>query len=63
MTKKRNRTKQNTTLEERLSRFTTDLRQQAKTHESDTDEGMRLRKRISQCESALRLNASLTGGK
>jgi hypothetical protein len=63
MTKKRNRIKQTTTLEERLSRFTIDLRQQARTLDPGTEEAMRLRKRIRQSESALRLNASLTGGK
>jgi hypothetical protein len=63
MTKKRNRIKQTTTLEERLSRFTIDLRQQAQTLDPGTEEAMTLRKRIRQGESALRLNASLTGGK
>jgi hypothetical protein len=43
--KKRNRLKQTTTLEERLSRFTTDLRQQARTLDPGTEEAKRLRKR------------------
>jgi hypothetical protein len=63
MTKKRNRFKQTTTLQERLSRFTTDLRQQGRMLDPGTEEAMRLRKRIRQSESALHLNASLTGGK
>jgi hypothetical protein len=63
MTKKRNRLKQTTTLEERLSRFTTNLRQQARTLDPGTEEAERLRKRIGQSEVALRLNTSLTAGK
>jgi uncharacterized protein (DUF2235 family) len=62
MVKKRNRFKQTTTLEERLSRFTTDLRQEAKTVQAGTEEAVRLGKRIRQSEAALRLNAFLKGG-
>ncbi len=63
MTKKRNRAKQTKTLDERLTRFVTDLRLRAHDLEPNTEEALQLRKRISQGEDALRLNESLTGGK
>jgi hypothetical protein len=59
MIKSRNRFKQTTSLEERLSMFTTDLRQQAATLEAGTEEAITVLKRISQGEAALRLNAFL----
>ena len=61
--KKRNRFKQTTTLQERLSRFSSDLRQQARSLEPNTEQATRLRRRIRQSEAALRLNDALTGGK
>ena len=63
MTKKRNRAKQTTTLDARLSKFTTDLRRQAKTLQSNTSEALQLQKRIRSCEAALRLNLSLNSGR
>jgi hypothetical protein len=63
MTQKRNRAKQTTTLDARLARYTAELRQEAQTLPHNSDEELKLRKRIRQGEAALRLNASLTGGK
>ena len=63
MTKKRNRAKQTTTLDERLTRFVNDLRQQARAVKPNTDQAMQLRKRISHGEAALHFNERMTGGK
>jgi hypothetical protein len=63
MTKTRNRAKQTTTLDERILRFVADLQQKARTLEPNTEEARLLHERISQGESALRLNQSLNGGK
>jgi hypothetical protein len=63
MTKKRNRAKQTTSLNERLTKFVTDLRKKTPNLEPNTEEAVQLRKKISPGEDALRLNESLTGGK
>ena len=63
MTKTRKRFKQTTTLQDRLSKFTNDLRQQDKALEPNCQAALELRNKIRQSEAALKLNASLTGGK
>lgn len=63
MVKKRNRAKQATTLEERLSKFTASLEEQAATTQPNTDQAIQLRKRLSSCETALRLNDTLNASR
>ena len=60
MIKRRNRAKQTSTLDERLAKFTENLRQQAKTLPGSSQEAAELGRRIRQGEAALRINASLT---
>jgi hypothetical protein len=59
MTRKRNRAKQTTTLEERISSFTASLQQQAEKNPTNKEEAVQLRKRISSCQTALSLNHTL----
>jgi hypothetical protein len=63
MMKKRNRTKQSTTLERRLAKFAAALQQQAKALTPGSAEAVQLQKRIQSCEAALRLNDSLNAGR
>jgi len=63
MSSKRKRIKQTTTLEERLSRFTTQLQSEAKSCEPNSEEALNLQRRIRKTEAARRFNISLNSGK
>jgi hypothetical protein len=59
MIKKRNRSKQTTSLDERLARYGADLRYQAITLPSETHQAQEALKKLHQIDAARRLNASL----
>jgi hypothetical protein len=59
MTRKRNRFKQTTSLEQRLAKFSIDLRQRAWGLLPDTQEAQRIKRKIEQTEVVRRLSQSL----
>jgi hypothetical protein len=46
-----------------LSKFTASLQEQAATTQPNTDQAIQLRKRLSSCETALRLNDTLNASR